>query len=883
MNYPIWEIPTIGGASLIALIAIFHVYIAHLAVGGGLFIWLTDWKGFRENDADIHAYVYKHTWFFLLLTMVFGGVTGVGIWFIIALVHPAATSALIHSFVFGWAIEWVFFVGEIVALLVYSYKFKVLSRKNRLILAFLYALFAWLSLVIINGILSFMLTPGAWLQTNGFWDGFFNPTYFSSLLFRSFIAMIIAGLFGYVTVVFLKDSDFRTKMMRYCSYWLLLPAIGAALTGVWYYYAVPAGTRFIAFDLNAQTQIFMQGMLVTSVLVVILGALFMLKMPRTVQQLLVFVLVIIGLGWMGSFEYVREIARKPFVIQDFMYSTSIHKADMERLNTEGVLSNAKWSAVKQVTAENKLQAGKEMFNIQCLNCHTIDGIRNDILPQTDLLTYMGTLSHITGQGKLLTYMPPVVGTPAEKEALAAYVVSELHGRKIQATPTAASIEEKETHVPEKPADYVLLAWNDKGMACISDSDPWFTILPPGNTIEAQLIQRGDSPVIITEGVEMTYKVQEGHENPANHSKFWEYSESLVGKKLEPNVGTAGNGLTGTFHENPDLNSFIAKKIPVLAYRDDGTFNPYPLFTIEARDAETGELLASTEMVAPTTTEMGCKNCHGGEWKFDNRAGVSDETARNILTVHDRINGTSLLAEAEQGQPKSCKSCHGAEDRPELLSTSAAIHGFHANYMFAEGKDACVLCHPAYAEGATRCARSIHSRVGVTCVDCHGEIADHALALLKGQPDANSASRLMANLSPKAVASVDDINPRLAWDMQPDCLNCHVDFEQPAADYSGFNQWTEGLSDLYRQRFDDTGSLRCEACHNSPHAEYPATNPYGAHRDNVQPLQYSNMPFPIGSNTSCTVCHTVEMDFAIHHENMVRPFRNAALFEEQAAE
>lgn len=49
MNYPIWEIPGIGGGSLIALIAVVHVYVSHLAVGGGLFLWLTDLKGFREK------------------------------------------------------------------------------------------------------------------------------------------------------------------------------------------------------------------------------------------------------------------------------------------------------------------------------------------------------------------------------------------------------------------------------------------------------------------------------------------------------------------------------------------------------------------------------------------------------------------------------------------------------------------------------------------------------------------------------------------------------------------------------------------------------------------------------------------------------------------
>lgn len=67
-------------------------------------------------------YVKRHTKFFLLLTRVFI-VSDVGIWFVISLVNPAATSALIHNFVFGWAIEWVFFIGEIVGLLIYYNRF----------------------------------------------------------------------------------------------------------------------------------------------------------------------------------------------------------------------------------------------------------------------------------------------------------------------------------------------------------------------------------------------------------------------------------------------------------------------------------------------------------------------------------------------------------------------------------------------------------------------------------------------------------------------------------------------------------------------------------------------------------------------------------------
>lgn len=198
----------------------------HLAVGGGLFIWLLDRQARLKNDLALNDFLRRYNWVFLLVTMVLGGLTGVGIWFIIALVSPGATSALIHTFVFGWAIEWVFFIGEIVALLVYHYYFDKLQRAARERVAFFYFLFAFLSLVIINGILSFMLTPGKWLETKGFWDGFFNPTYFSSVFFRTFVAVMVAGIFGFVVGSFQKDKGLADRVVKISARWSLVGVVG---------------------------------------------------------------------------------------------------------------------------------------------------------------------------------------------------------------------------------------------------------------------------------------------------------------------------------------------------------------------------------------------------------------------------------------------------------------------------------------------------------------------------------------------------------------------------------------------------------------------------------------------------------------------------------
>jgi hypothetical protein len=206
--------------------------------------------------------------------------------------------------------------------------------------------------------------------------------------------------------------------------------------------------------------------------------------------------------------------------------------------------------------------------------------------------------------------------------------------------------------------------------------------------------------------------------------------------------------------------------------------------------------------------------------------------------------------------------------------SAAIHGFHANFLGNQGAEACMSCHPAAEDGATRAFRGMHHTLELDCTSCHGELADHALSLLKGELD-NGKSRaeiLISRITPVAVADITEIVPRTPWINEPDCLNCHEEFQAPENDQT-FNQWTTGRDELFSNRTDESGQLYCAGCHNSAHAIYPAINPYNEELDVLQPLQYQGEPLPIGSNRNCTVCHTIPMEEEMHHPNMLRDFRN----------
>lgn len=878
MNYPVWDLTTFGGGFFIALIAVVHVLVAHFAVGGGLFLVTLEQKAYRDEDPALLEYVKKHSKFFLLLTMVFGGMTGVGIWWTIALLNPAATSSLIHIFVFGWAAEWVFFLTEIVALFIYYYTFGRMERKKHLLIGWLYFFSAWMSLFLINGIIDFMLSPGAWLENREFWSGFFNPTFWPALTFRTGLSLVLCGVFGFVTAAFVKKQQLRTRLMRICAKWVAIPFVLMLLGGWWYIVALPGSVSHLIFEHSPEMTTYLRTLAWATPLFFAISMFMALRLPNRLQKVLCFGVVGIALIYFGAFEFVREGGRRPYIIYEYMYSNQVFVEDVPGIQQAGFLPTAKWTLHREITAENMDAVGKDLFKFQCSACHSRGGPLNDIQPLVKKYSNIfGMDAKLNGLGKLNTYMPPFMGTRAERWALARYIVKEFNHSSAETGNLAVEDQDLALEIPPFAKDtdeYVLLAWSTLGMKGISDSSERWMMLPPGTTIYAQLIKRGDSPQIVTRAVELRYEMDAEFRTPQKKVAFWEHAEQLFGTQLEPGVGLAGMGLSGTMRLDAEHNAFVAAKVPVVPYPAGGGFNPYPLLTITAFDKESGAELARTRVVAPATTEMGCKTCHGGDWGVAEVAGFTLATGEDILAAHDKNSATKLLEQARGGHPILCQSCHadpalGAAGKEGILNFSASIHGWHANFLTErDGAEACAACHGIRADGPTQCFRSHHAQF-MDCSNCHGTMEDHALTLLlhEQQQGNQRAERLMEHLRSRKVKEVAQIEPRAPWSQQPDCLTCHTDFGIGMS-VDAFNQWTNNAEELYRNRHDQMGAVMCAACHGSQHAVYPATfNRLGAQRDSIQPLQYQGNNRPIGND--CTVCHTVQPEFEAHHPNSLR--------------
>jgi len=421
MSYPLWEVPFLGGGLLIAIVAVVHVFISQFAVGGGLFLALTERKGREAGDKAWLAYLKRHTKVFLIVSALLGNVTGVGIWFTIALINPQGTSILIRTFVWGWAIEWCFFMIEVAAILLYYYGWDRIDAKLHQLIGWIYAGASILTMAVINGILSFMLTPGRWLETGSFWHGFLNPGYLPSLVMRGGAALALAGLYGLVTSTVLSDGPLKERLGKWTSKFILVAFGLFATGGLWYLFVVPAGARELAMGGAAPVTIMNAMTIIISMIVLTATYFGPFRRPGFTSVTFAAVLLTLGLLATGGAEWVREGIRKPFIIYDYVYSNGTFATQQK--DPKGILTQARWSVYGDIArAPDKVAGGEDVFRIQCASCHTVQGY-NGVGPLVKGWTADFAAHQIDRLQMLKGYMPPFLGNEAERDALAAYLVS----------------------------------------------------------------------------------------------------------------------------------------------------------------------------------------------------------------------------------------------------------------------------------------------------------------------------------------------------------------------------------------------------------------------------------------------------------------------------
>jgi hypothetical protein len=432
--YPVWEFPGLTAGIVLALIATFHMLPSHLSTSAMWFNVFIERKAYKEDRPELLEFVRKYSLFILIFSYVFGSLSGIGIWYAATVASPRAISGLIHSYVWGWATEWVFFIVEIAGIFVYYYTLGKVDKKTHLKIGWIFAIASWTTMVVITGILAFMATPGKWPVTGGFFDGFFNQTYWPQLLMRSTLMFVIAAAYAIAVATRLKNAGGRATIIKTAARWGMAGVVLGAIFLLWYLRALPAGSADIISTIVTGT---MKVTIAIVCAVLLLYFLFAATKPsatRTTVAVVAIFVVFCGI-WMA--ERTRESVRKPYLIPQYMYSNQIIGKDLPAkkvisqaavLNEKGILVSLPFvpNNMREISDGNSLEVGRLIARVECVSCHTLSkwGLR-----PMDRMVKRAGLTDAEKAATLLDgldgypYMPPFFGTQAEKKALAAYLVS----------------------------------------------------------------------------------------------------------------------------------------------------------------------------------------------------------------------------------------------------------------------------------------------------------------------------------------------------------------------------------------------------------------------------------------------------------------------------
>lgn len=470
------------------------------------------------------------------------------------------------------------------------------------------------------------------------------------------------------------------------------------------------------------------------------------------------------------------------------------------------------------------------------------------------------------------------------------------------TPVAALALCVLSGLPLQAATNQVLGWNNLGMHCMDSDYSVFSILPPYNTLEAQLLANGQ---LVTNGAgyTITYEAVADPAGSFNSSaigkgNFYTYVDSLYGAALAPDAGLAGWNMPGISNVPQSMlfevsnspaagvltrvNWYRAEGIPISPYDDSLKKNPYPLMRLIARNTA-NQPIATNDVVLPVSDEMDCRACHASGsqeaakpaagWVWD---GLPERDFRlNILRLHDEhefqlhsnLYSAALAARGfnpqglyrgvlVQAKPVLCAACHASEalgapsfDSVPALTTS--VHAYHAHVSDpimntaldnVGNRSACYRCHPG---STTRCLRGAmgsaiasDGSMEMQCQSCHGNMS--------------------------AVGATN----RIGWFMEPNCQSCHSGTATVNGGLIRFTTCFSNSTGAVRQPADRTfatladtpapglslyrfsaghGGLQCSACHGSTHAEFPSSH----RNDNIrnQSLQGHS-----GMMVECTACH-----------------------------
>lgn len=411
--YPVNDFGPLMKGMVIGAVGILHVFLAQFAIGGGMLLLYFEKSGTR----DARKFVDGFFQYLVLVSFVVGALTGVAMWFTTIQVGARTIGLMIDQFHWLWATEWVAFAVEVTAGYAFVRVGKRLDRKGRVRLLAVYSIASWFSLFWINGILSWQLTPGGYLEGGGMWAGFFNPSFWPSLIFRTAVAMALAALAACVVINTMDlDRDRRSALIRRAARFTA-PMAAMPLIALWYLAVIPDDSRSWLMGGSMAMTMFVGIAAGASLLIggyVIVGLLYKRLYINGATATL---LLALAFGATAAGEFVREGARKPYTVRGVLYSNAITPAEVAKLRELGATTGDPYPLRDEARFPTaQLKRGAHVHRVLCDACHTLHGA-NGLVELTRTWTDDQMRINIAKLQRTKGFMPPFAGNADDVEAI----------------------------------------------------------------------------------------------------------------------------------------------------------------------------------------------------------------------------------------------------------------------------------------------------------------------------------------------------------------------------------------------------------------------------------------------------------------------------------
>jgi mono/diheme cytochrome c family protein len=140
--------------------------------------------------------------------------------------------------------------------------------------------------------------------------------------------------------------------------------------------------------------------------------------PKSVSHGFAVCLLVFGFTALATAEFIREAARKPWIVDQVVLGSQVYKDEVNELRTTGFLRNSQWQKIPS----NKIERGGMIFMYHCNNCHALESGLSAIVPllsgEEDKTIIKNKLRQLN---KPVISMPPWSGTEEELDDLSEFL------------------------------------------------------------------------------------------------------------------------------------------------------------------------------------------------------------------------------------------------------------------------------------------------------------------------------------------------------------------------------------------------------------------------------------------------------------------------------